>query len=126
MIFNLFKRKKPSESQAVELYLSNGSRATGRSIAWLEACITEGKVREDKLQLALSSRIRETDSQQLALRLAYDFLYTNSEMHSHAGRVCHILRRVLRGRTQMAGSEHALRAGIEAGHSPSNENLGIC
>lgn len=125
MIFNWFNRSKAGEAQADVLRLSNGSRATGRSIEWLEACVTEGKERERRLQEALSNRIREADSYELAMRLAYDFLFTNSQIHSHAGRVCHILRRVLKGKTQLAGVEHALRAGIEVGHSPSNENLGI-
>lgn len=123
MIFNWLKRKAKGEAT---LYGSTGRKVDQAYVFWLEASIEEGEVREDRLQTDISTLLAENGSQQLALRLAYDFLYTNSEMHSHAGRVCHILRRVLRGRTQLAGTEHALRAGIEVGHQPSNENLGIC
>ena len=123
MIFNWLKRKRKKEAN---LYGSSGRKVDQAYVFWLEACIDEGKAREARLQVDVSSLLAESGSQKLAMRLAYDFLYTNSDMHSHAGRICHILRRALRGRTQLGGTEHALRAGIEVGHSPSNENLGIC
>lgn len=108
-----------------EVYEDSKAEMLQKKINWLEASVTEGKVREERLQGSLSSHMWEIESKEIALRLAYDFLYKNSQQHSHAGRICHILRRVLRGRTQLVGTEHALSNGIEAGHSPSNENLMI-
>lgn len=109
----------------MEMFLSDGTRLDAKKIAWIEACVTEGKERERRLKESLGKRIFEAESNELAMRLAYDFLYSNSNIDSHAGRVCHVLRRVLKGKTQLAGSEHAIRAGIEAGISPSDKVLGI-
>lgn len=123
MIFNWFKRKEESSDCRVQMFLADGTPLDAKKIAWIEGCVTAGKERERQLQVKLEAALVKVDSLELASRLAYDFLYTNCAPQSHGARGAMIVRRVLRGRTQLAGVEHALRSGVEAGHVPADKIL---
>lgn len=124
MILKWFKKKQLSPCR-LEVYLPDGTLISGSKVAWLEASLTEGKQREERLQAALSNRIRELDAKELALRISFEFLVENSSNDSHAGRVAAVIRRVLKGRVNVVGIERATSAKVAAGVSPGNEELGI-
>lgn len=122
-IFGFFKRGDKPEAGAVEIYNAEGKRIDQKYMNWLEACVTEGKTRENLLKTELAYARRDTDSREQALRIAYDFLLSNSDRESHAGRIAGVIRRVLGGKVMLVGLEHSLRARIEAGMVITKDEL---
>lgn len=120
-LFGFFKRDAPS--CRVEMFLSDGTPVTAKTIAWVEGSVARANALEEDLRRQIKDLNSELESKEQGLRIAYDFLISNSCRESHAGRIAGVIRRILGGRVQLVGLEHSLRARIEAGIVITKEDL---
>lgn len=120
-LFGFFKRYQGS--CRVEMFLADGTPVTAKTIAWIENSVAKAEAVEVDLRRQIKGLNSELDSKEQALRITYNFLISNSDRESHAGRIAGVIRRVLGGRVMLVGLEHSLRARIEAGIVITKEDL---